>query len=115
MFTYSFEPDTPAAKLPDHLPEEVKNERRDRLMAVQQEIAFDWNDAQIGRQLDVLIDAAVPDEKNAWIGRSYADAPDVDGVVYVTGEGLAVGAIVPCEIVARSDYDLVAAAVGEPR
>ena len=57
MFTYSFEPDTPAAKLPDHLPEEVKNERRERLMAVQQEIAFDWNDAQIGRQLDVLIDA----------------------------------------------------------
>ena len=115
MFTYSFEPDTPAAKLPDHLPEEVKNERRERLMAVQQEVAFEWNDAQIGRRLDVLIDAAVPDEKNAWIGRSYADAPDVDGVVYVTGEGLSVGAIVPCEIVATSDYDLVAAAVGEPR
>ena len=52
---------------------------------------------------------------NAWIGRSYADAPDVDGVVYVTGEGLAAGAIVPCEIVARSEYDLVAAAIGEPR
>ena len=101
MFTYSFEPDTPAAKLPDHLPEEVKNERRERLMAVQQEVAFDWNDAQIGRQLDVLIDAAVPGEKNAWIGRSYADAPDVDGVVYVTGEGLAAGAIVPCEIVGQ--------------
>ena len=88
MFTYSFEPDTPAAKLPDHLPEEVKNERRERLMAVQQEVAFAWNDAQIGRQVDVLIDSAVPGEKNAWIGRSYADAPDVDGVVYVTGEGL---------------------------
>ena len=113
VFTYSFEPDTPAAKLPDHLPEEVKNERRDRLMAVQQEVAFEWNDAQIGRQLDVLIDAAVPDEKNAWIGRSYADAPDVDGVVYVTGEKLSAGSIVPCEIVARSDYDLVAAAVGD--
>ena len=99
MFTYSFEPDTPAAKLPDHLPDDVKNERRDRLMAVQQEIAFAWNDAQIGRQLDVLLDSAVPGEKNAWIGRSYADAPDVDGVVYVTGESLRAGAIVPCEIV----------------
>ena len=107
MFTYSFEPDTPAAKLPDHLPEEVKNERRDRLMEVQQDVAFEWNEAQIGRQLDVIIDSAVPDEENAWIGRSYADAPDVDGVVYVTGEGLAAGAIVPCEIVARSEYDLV--------
>jgi ribosomal protein S12 methylthiotransferase len=115
VFTYSLEPDTPAAKLPEHLPEEVKNERRERLMAVQQEIAFEWNDAQIGRPLDVLVDAAVPDEKNAWIGRSYADAPDVDGVVYVTGEELSTGAIVPCEVVATSNYDLVAVAVGDPR
>ena len=114
VFTYSLEPDTPAAKLPDHVPEEVKNERRDQLMAVQQEVAFEWNDAQVGRRLDVLIDSAVPEEKNAWIGRSYADAPDVDGVVYVTGEKLSAGALVPCEIVGYSDYDLVAAAVGEP-
>jgi ribosomal protein S12 methylthiotransferase len=115
VFTYSFEADTPAARLPDHLPEEVKNERRERLMAAQQEIAFEWNDAQIGRRLDVVIDAAVPEENNAWVGRSYADAPDVDGVVYVTGERLSAGALVPCEIVARSGYDLVAAAVGQPR
>jgi ribosomal protein S12 methylthiotransferase len=111
VFTYSFEPDTPAARLPDHLPEEVKEERRARLMAAQQEVAFEWNDAQIGRRLDVIVDAAVPDEKNAWVGRSYADAPDVDGVVYVTGERLSVGSLVPCEIVGRSGYDLVAAAV----
>ena len=84
-------------------------------MEVQQEIAFEWNDAQVGRQLDVVIDAAVPEEKNAWVGRSYADAPDVDGVVYVTGERLSVGALVPCEIVARSGYDLAAVAVGDPR
>ncbi len=115
VFTYSFEPDTPAARLPDHLPEEVKNERRDQLMEVQQQVAFQWNEAQIGRQVDVLIDAAVPEQENAWVGRSYADAPDVDGVVYVTGEDLAVGAIVPCEIVARSGYDLAAAAIGESR
>jgi ribosomal protein S12 methylthiotransferase len=115
VFTYSFEPDTPAARLPDHLPEEVKNERRDRLMEVQQQVAFEWNEAQMGRRLDVLIDSAVPDEKNAWIGRSYADAPDVDGVVYVSGKHLKLGAIVPCEIVASSGYDLVAAAVDEPR
>lgn len=115
VFTYSLEPDTPAAKLPNHVSEEVKNERRDLLMAVQQDVAFDWNAAQVGRQVDVIIDAAVPEENNAWIGRSYADAPDVDGVVYVTGEELSIGAIVPCEIVATSEYDLVAAAVGEPR
>ena len=100
VFTYSFEPDTPAARLPDHLPEEVKNERRDRLMAVQQEIAFAWNEAQLGRRLDVLIDRALPDQKNVWLGRSYADAPDVDGVVYVSGKKLKPGQIVPCEIVA---------------
>jgi ribosomal protein S12 methylthiotransferase len=111
VFTYSLEPDTPAARLPDHLPEEVKEERRSRLMAAQQDVAFAWNDAQIGRRLDVLVDAAVPDENNAWVGRSYADAPDVDGVVYVTGERLSVGSLVPCEIVARSGYDLVAVAV----
>jgi len=115
VFTYSFEPDTPAAKLPDHLPEEVKEERRDHLMAVQQEIAFEWNDAQIGQPRDILIDSSVPGEATAWIGRSYAEAPDVDGVVYVTGEGLSPGALVPCEIVARRDYDLIAVACDEPR
>ncbi len=115
VFTYSFEPDTPAAKLPDQISEEVMNERRDQLMAVQQEVAFDWNAAQVGRQLDVIVDSAVPGENNAWIGRSYADAPDVDGVVYVTGEQLPVGSIVPCEVVATNEYDLVAVAIGEPR
>jgi ribosomal protein S12 methylthiotransferase len=115
VFTYSFELDTPAARLPDHVSEELKEERRNRLMEVQQQNAFDWNDAQIGRRLDVLVDAAVPEEKNAWVGRSYADAPDVDGVVYVTGEELKTGALVPCEIVARNDYDLVAVAIGDPR
>jgi ribosomal protein S12 methylthiotransferase len=115
VFTYSFEPDTPAARLPDHLPEETKQERRERLMRAQQEIAFAWNDAQIGRRLEVLIDAPVPEEKNVWIGRSYADAPDVDGVVYVTGQRLSPGTLVPCEIVARSGYDLAAAAIDGAR
>jgi ribosomal protein S12 methylthiotransferase len=115
VFTYSFEPDTPAAKLPDHLPEEIKNERRDRLMAEQQQIAFAWNDAQVGSQMDVILDTAVAGEENAFVGRSTSNAPDVDGVVYVSGENLRVGAIVPCEIVGRSEYDLVAAAVGPSR
>jgi ribosomal protein S12 methylthiotransferase len=115
VFTYSLEPDTPAAKLPDHVPSEVMDERRERLMAVQQEVAFAWNARQIGRQLDVLLDAPVPGERDVWIGRSYADAPDVDGVVYVTGKGLSVGRLAPCEIVASQEYDLVAALSGKPR
>jgi ribosomal protein S12 methylthiotransferase len=115
VFTYSFEPDTPAARLPDHVPEDVKESRRGRLMAAQQEIAFAWNESQLGRTWDVLIDEAVPGEKHAWIGRGFADAPDVDGIIYVTGKKLRPGQIVPCEIVASRDYDLVGAAVGKPR
>ena len=115
VFTYSYEADTPSAKLPDHLPEEVKLDRQARLMAVQQKIAFDWNARQIGRELDVLIDGPLAGEPDVWLGRSYADAPDVDGAVYVTGEGLAAGAIVTCEIVASREYDLVAAPCGPPR
>jgi ribosomal protein S12 methylthiotransferase len=114
VFTYSLEPDTPAARLPEHVSEVVKDQRRDRLMEVQQEVAFAWNNAQVGRRFDVLLDMPVPGEKNAWIGRSYADAPDVDGVVYVTGKKLRAGQIVPCEIVATRDYDLVAAAIESP-
>ncbi len=115
VFAYSREPETPADRLPGHLPEKVKQHRRDRLMEIQQEIAFAWNDAQVGRQLDVLLDSYIPGEENALLGRTYADAPEIDGVVYVTGEGLAPGQIVPCEIVAARGYDMVAAAVGPPR
>ncbi len=75
VFTYSYEADTPATRLPDHLSEEVKNDRRDRLMAVQQEIAFRWNDAQIGKHFDVLIDRAVPGQKNAWLGAATPMPP----------------------------------------
>ena len=66
---------------PTICPKRSRNARREQLMAVQQEIAFAWNQAQVGKQWDVLIDRPVPDEKQAWIGRAYADAPDIDGVV----------------------------------
>jgi ribosomal protein S12 methylthiotransferase len=115
VFTYSYEVDTPSARIPGHLPDEVKQARCDRLMAVQQENAFAWNEAQVGKRFDVLLDSPVPGEKNAWLGRSYADAPDVDGVVFVTGKKLKAGQIVPVEIVATSEYDLVGVAVGTPR
>ncbi|MCU0871121.1 MAG: 30S ribosomal protein S12 methylthiotransferase RimO [Pirellulaceae bacterium] len=116
VFTYSFEPDTPSARLPDHLPEEVKEERRRRLMEAQQEVAFAWNQAQIGSRKDVILDRPVPGESNVWIGRSHADAPDIDAAVYVTGgkKRLSAGDIVTCEIVAAQEYDLVGVAVGKP-
>ena len=115
VFTYSLEPDTPAAALPGHLSEEVKRQRRERLMAEQQQIAFARAEKQIGRTLDVLLDVPVPDEAGAWIGRSAADAPDVDACVFVSGENLEAGQIVGCEIVATKGYDLIGAAVEVPR
>jgi len=118
VFTYSFEPDTPAAQLPDQVPETVMLQRRDRLMQIQQEIAFAQNEAKIGSGLDVILDQKVPDEDNVWIGRTHSDAPDVDSIVFVTGSDelpLSNGQIVPCEVVVGQDYDLVAVAVGPPR
>ena len=109
-FTYSLEPDTPAAKLPDHLPAGVIEDRRDRLMAVQQPIAFAFNRGLVGRTLDVMIDAPSPEGRHQWIGRTYADAPDVNGVVQVHGGPFRPGDIVPCEIVAALGYDLIARA-----
>jgi ribosomal protein S12 methylthiotransferase len=111
VFAFSSEPGTAAAELDGPIADEVKLARRDRLMAAQQEVAFEWNASQVGHPLDVIIDRRVPGEINAYVGRSYADAPEVDGQVYVTGENLTPGQIVGCEIVAASGYDLVGVAV----
>ena len=108
VFPYSFEGDTPAAKLAGHLPEAVTLERRDRVMAAQQPIAFEFNQTLAGKTLDVLIDAPAPGERHLWLGRSYADAPDVDGVTYVRGTDLRTGDLVSCKIIAAEGYDLVA-------
>ncbi len=80
-------------------------------MEVQQPMAFAWNAAQVGRTREVLIDTPLAGEQNVWVGRSYADAPDIDGLVYVTGPDLDVGDLVPCEVVTYKDYDLVATPV----
>lgn len=112
VFTYSFEPDTPAAKMDGHLDEETKNVRREHLMQVQQQIMFEHNQAHIGKTVDVIIDQPVADQPGAWVGRSPADAPDVDGSVFVTETEtpLHPGAIVPCEVVTTHEYDLIAVA-----
>lgn len=117
VFTYSLEPDTPAAKLPGHLPDDVKAERREALMAVQQEIAFDWCRRQRGVALEAMIDKPVDEQNNVWLGRTFADAPDVDALIYVTGNRtpLQPGQIVPVEVVEHRDYDLVGAAIGRAR
>lgn len=111
VFAYRDEPGTPAFELDGKVPEKIVQARRNRLLAAQQEIAFAFNAAQVGRRLNVLLDGAVAGQNDAYIGRSYADAPEVDGIVYVTGRDLAPGQIVACEVVAVEGYDLIGAAV----
>jgi ribosomal protein S12 methylthiotransferase len=108
VFAYSYEPDTPATRLDGHLPEDVKEERRGRLMEAQQEVAFGWTQKQIGAELDVLIDGPDPDMPNYALGRSYADAPDIDGVVRVKGKGLRPGDLVRVKVTGADGYDLAA-------
>ncbi|MCA9072562.1 MAG: radical SAM protein, partial [Planctomycetaceae bacterium] len=111
VFTYSLEPGTPAVKLDGHLPDEVKEARREELMALQQDIAFEFGDSLVGYELDALLDEQL--EEGIWLGRTYADAPEIDGSIVVSGEGLEQGQFVPVEIVARDGYDWVGEAVTE--
>ena len=74
-------------------------------MALQQEIAFEFGDSLVGYELDVLVDEQLED--GVWSARSYADAPEIDGTVFVLGEDVEVGQFVPVTITERQDYDLV--------
>lgn len=118
VFPYSDESGTTAAELDGKIDEKTAFDRCEILMEIQQAKAFAWNQSQVGRQWDVIIDRYIPEQEDAYIGRTAADAPDVDGVVYVTGQGgkrLRPGQVVSCEIVATEGYDLVGVAVGKPR
>jgi ribosomal protein S12 methylthiotransferase len=106
VFTYSHEAGTPAARLEDNVPPEVKKERRERLMAVQQPISLAKNQAFVGRTLDILVEGRA---EGLSVGRSYRDAPEIDGLVLVQAE-LPVGKIVPVHVTSALEYDLV----GEP-
>ena len=107
------EEDTPAAKLPNRVPAEVAQQRHDTIMAIQQQIAFEWNESRIGTVEDVIIDSPLPEQDGVWIGRTRGEAPDIDGIVYVSGadpeQGIGVGSMVKCEVVAADGYDLIAA------
>ena len=85
VFAYSAEEDTPAAGYPDQVPQEVKEDRRDEIMELQQEIAFEKAEDMKGRVLEVMIEGKVADE-NAFVGRTYKDAPNVDGLIFVNAD-----------------------------
>ncbi|MDH7486059.1 MAG: 30S ribosomal protein S12 methylthiotransferase RimO [Anaerolineae bacterium] len=103
VFTFSAEPGTAAAKLPDQVPEEVKRERYERLMAVQQRISLARNQAQVGRRLEVLVEGM---GDGLSVGRSYRDAPEIDGLVLVAGT-LPLARLTPVLITGAMEYDLV--------
>ena len=107
VFAYSQEEDTPAAIMPDQVDQEIKEERRDEIMELQQEIAFEKNEAMEGRTLYVMIEGKVADE-HAYVGRTYMDAPGVDGLIFVqTIEELMTGDFVPVCVTGALEYDLI--------
>ena len=107
VFAYSPEENTPAASMPDQIPEEVKEERRDAILELQQEIAFDKAADMVGRTLYAMIEGKVADEP-AYVARTYADFPDIDGYVFVnTGEMLMSGDFVKVKITGSAEYDLI--------
>ena len=114
VFAYRQEPGTSSMELDGHLPMDVRQARRHALLGAQQPISASFNQSRVGCRLEILLDSDIVGENNAHIGRSMADAPEVDGRVYVTGEGLRPGRMVGCEVVAAQEYDLIAVAVEPP-
>ena len=106
-FAYSAEEDTPAATFSDQVPQELKEEWRDEIMELQSEVCADLAEDMIGRELYVMVEGKVADEA-AYIGRTYKDAPGVDGYIFIqTGEALMSGDFVKVRVTGAIDYDLI--------
>lgn len=113
VFSYSREEDTPAAEMPDQVDEEIAQERRDVIMQMQQEIAFQKTQKQIGRVLDVMVEGRLP-EDGVYITRTYMDAPEVDGYVFVASNwNLMSGDFLTVKITGADEYDLIGEIVEE--
>ena len=107
VFTYSPEEDTPAATMSDQIEESVKEDRQAELMELQQEIAFDLAERMIGKEVIVMFEGKVADE-NVYVGRTYMDAPNVDGLIFVeTNEELMSGDFAKVRIIGALEYDLI--------
>ena len=107
VFTYSPEEGTPAETMEGQVPEELKEERRDEIMELQQEISLEKGNDRIGQELLVMIEGKVSGE-SAYIGRTYGDAPKVDGYMFVqTGELLVTGDFAKVKVTGAMEYDLI--------
>ena len=108
-FAYSHEEGTPSYDLEDQLPEDVKQDRLERLMFTQRQISREINAEQLHREVEVLVERQSPDSDLVWAGRTPGQAPEIDGVTYLGNvEGLRPGSIVRARINQTNDYDLVA-------
>ncbi len=109
VFPYSPEPGTPMAKLADQIPDDVKQQRVEELMFAQQEVAFAKAKSMVGKSIDVLIDRpAGRDDEDGYVGRTQSQAPDIDSVVFLSGEELHPGQLVNAKVTDYQAYDLVA-------
>ena len=107
VFTYSPEEDTPAANMPNQIDEDVKEDRQAELMELQQEIAFELAENMIGKEVMVMIEGKVADE-NAYVGRTYMDAPNVDGLIFVeSDEEIMSGDFAKVKVTGALEYDLI--------
>ena len=106
VFTYSPEEGTPAEKMPNQVPEEVKEERRDELMLLQQEISAEKTANMVGKTLEVLVEGRIPEE-GVYVGRTYRDAPEVDGYIFLNAEeDIISGDFVTAKVTGADEYDL---------
>lgn len=107
VFTYSREEDTKAAEFEQQVPQEIKEVRKNEIMEIQQQIAFAYCKEQIGRVMEVMIEGRLPEE-GVYIARTYMDAPDIDGYVFVESEwNLISGDFITVEIIGADEYDLI--------
>jgi ribosomal protein S12 methylthiotransferase len=111
VFTYSYEADTPSGAMPDQVPQEVAEARRDALMLRQQQISLARNQRLVGKTLTTLIEG-VDKKKNISVGRSYRDAPEVDGLVIIDGT-VPAGEMIPVKITGAMEYDLTGSVAQE--
>ncbi len=112
VFTYSQEEGTPAAKLPDQIEEEEKQRRQAELMTLQKEISEEISAQMVGRELVAIIEGRIPgegdDEEEVYSARTYRDAPDIDGFIFITtAEELRSGDLVRCRVTGAYEYDLI--------